>query len=195
MRNFIIYSKTASTSFNNFDLKKSGRWDILIHSVISAFFISNEIRDNCHVYLILMGKPNPPKTIRIKLNKDILISKKNILKNIQLCLKKSQKLKDNKSYLEVFDGFEISNKELDKVLEDLKNTNLFILDKKGEKFKAEKFSTSKDNTFILGDYDGFDKKVKKKVKQVQKISLNNSKTYFTSQTITILNYLLDDLSS
>ena len=189
MRTFIIYSKSASTSFNNFDLKKAGRWDILIHSVINSFFLSNSLRDDCIIYLVLMGKPNPPKTIKIKLDKDILISKKNILKNIQVCLKKSQKLKDNISFLEVSSGFEVSNKDLLNLLVDLKDFDIFILDKFGEDISKTKF---RENTaFILGDYDGFDKKLKKKVKSLKKISLCSHKTYFTSQSITILNYILD----
>ena len=196
-RKFVIYSKTASTSHNNKDLKKAGRWDILIHSLISALYNSNNVRENVEVYLVLMGPPNPCKTIKIYFDKDNTISKKNVLKLIQMSLKKAQKIKekDLETELEIHPGVYVSNKKIENLIEnDFKNDEIFILNSCENHIKNQKFDLKKNQVFILGDYDGFDKNVKKIMRKlkIQKLSLGNE-IYFTSQSILIINYELDNL--
>ena len=70
MRKFVIYSQKASTAPRITDLKAAGRIDILLHSIISALFASNEFRDDVELHLILMGPPNSPRHITIKYHKD-----------------------------------------------------------------------------------------------------------------------------
>ncbi|MDH7508064.1 MAG: tRNA (pseudouridine(54)-N(1))-methyltransferase TrmY [Methanomassiliicoccales archaeon] len=67
MRRFVIvgHKATTSGSFKLDDLAGStGRLDILLRCINSAFFLSHDIRRDAEVYLILLGPPNPPKTLR-----------------------------------------------------------------------------------------------------------------------------------
>lgn len=67
MRRFLIIGHRATTSpdFSLDDLSgATGRLDILLRCVNSAFHISHGIRDDVEAHLVLQGPPNPPKTIR-----------------------------------------------------------------------------------------------------------------------------------
>ena len=67
MRHFVIigHKATTSGSFKLDDLAGStGRLDILLRCINSAFFLSHDIRRDAEVYLILLGPPNPPKTLK-----------------------------------------------------------------------------------------------------------------------------------
>jgi tRNA pseudouridine-54 N-methylase len=202
MRTFIIYSQTAQTSNRINDLKKSGRWDILLHSIISALFASNTFRNDVSLELILMGEPNPGKHITIKYSPENTISKKDLKKLIEIALKKS---KPNKT-IEVHPGVFIEDKTIDLLIEEKikENKKIFMLDINGIHLKEliennKEFNLNKkelkEGIYILGDYDGFDKKTKKYLKKNSiRISLGEI-MYFTSQAITIINYELDNIEN
>ncbi|MDY6965612.1 MAG: tRNA (pseudouridine(54)-N(1))-methyltransferase TrmY [Halobacteriota archaeon] len=69
MRNFIVVGNKAITS-PNFSLNglhsSGGRLDILCRCVNSAFFLSHDIRRDVTLWLILLGGPDPPITIRFE---------------------------------------------------------------------------------------------------------------------------------
>ena len=187
MRRFIIYSQTASTDSKIKDLRSAGRWDILLHSIISAMFASNTFRSDVELHLILMGPPYAPRHITITNEKGNTISKKDLKKLIEIALKKAHPGKTK----EVHPGVFIDDKTLDQVIEDYEPTETFMLDAAGDHIKNVKTEDMKNPTFILGDYDGFDKKTKKFLKKnTNRLSLGNQ-MYFTSQAITIINYEID----
>jgi tRNA (pseudouridine54-N1)-methyltransferase len=191
MRQFVIYSKNASTFPKINDLKKAGRIDILLHSIISALFSSNLFREDVQIHLILMGKPNPPRHIRIVYEKENTISKKNLKKLIEMALKKYKKGDE----IKVHPGVYVDNLSIEKLILKFQtqNNNIFVLDKTGEHIKNIEKNKLKSGIFILGDHTGFDKKTKKFMKKnLIRLSLGDL-TYFTSQSITIINYELDNL--
>lgn len=68
MRRFVIVGHRAVThaDFNLNDLCGStGRLDVLLRAINSAFFLSHDIRRDVELYLMLLGEPDPPKTIRL----------------------------------------------------------------------------------------------------------------------------------
>ncbi|MDH4123855.1 MAG: tRNA (pseudouridine(54)-N(1))-methyltransferase TrmY [Thermoplasmata archaeon] len=68
MRRFVVIGHRATTSpdFSLDDLAGStGRLDILLRCINSAFFLSHSLREDVEMHLILQGPPNPPKTIRM----------------------------------------------------------------------------------------------------------------------------------
>ena len=84
MRHFIYFSSTARTS-GNFDtsqLMQAGRMDIAIHTIIAAFFLSHDVREDVKVHLIFYGMPDPPKHIEIQASKELDLSKKDMTKQI-----------------------------------------------------------------------------------------------------------------
>jgi len=67
MRRFIVVGHRATTSggFKLDDLSGStGRLDVLLRCINSAFFLSHDIRREVEVHLVLLGLPTPPKTLR-----------------------------------------------------------------------------------------------------------------------------------
>lgn len=68
MRRFIVVGHEAITSgdFSLNDLAGStGRLDVLLRCVNSAFMLSHGIRADTELYLCLLGPPSPPKTVRL----------------------------------------------------------------------------------------------------------------------------------
>ncbi len=190
MREFIFVSNKARTSgnFNEKDLRKAGRMDIICNVIIHAFFISNKQRQDVSLHLIFNGMPDPPKHIHITGEKTPF-SKKDISGLIKRALYKYKKGKK----FEALPGVYIEKKSFLKLVEELKeqNKNLIILDKSGKNIRKLKNKDLENVVFILGDHEGLGKKETKRVKkQGLKISLGN-KTYFSSQTITILHNDLD----
>ncbi|MFW6285647.1 MAG: hypothetical protein ACOC16_00590 [Nanoarchaeota archaeon] len=192
MRRFIVYSKNASTSPIIRDLKSAGRIDVLLHSIISALFCSNTFRNDVELHLILMGPPSSPRHITIKYDVDNTISKKNLKKLIEIALKKARKNEVRKVHPGVF----VDDKNIVEIVEGIQEEtkNIYLLDTFGEHiFNINKQKDFENPVFILGDHEGLDKQIKKYLKKnVKRLSLG-SKIYFTSQSITILNYELDNL--
>lgn len=193
MREFIVYSATASTAPVIKDLKSAGRIDILLHSIISALFASNEMRSDVKLHLMLMGPPNSPRHITLQYHEDNTISKKDMKKLIEMCLRKCKPGMTR----EVHPGVFVDDKKIEEVVEDSKKDNktVFVLDAYGEQMKelVKERGNFKNPVFILGDHAGFDKQTKKYLKKnTQRTSLG-PQMYLTSQAITILNYELDNL--
>jgi len=189
MRHFVYFSSKAATSgkaLSGGDLMKAGRMDIVIHSIISALFLSHDFREDVKMHLIFYGMPDPPKHIEIQIKEGTPISKKDVAKIIQILLYKYKKGKKT----EVLPGCFVEKKSFLKVVEELSEDNeIFILDKKGEDIRKAKIP--KNCVFILGDQEGLPKKELKRLKQITKKISIGSKTYFASQTITIVNNELD----
>ena len=188
MRHFVYFSKSARTT-GNFDLNnlmKAGRMDIAIHSIISALFLSHDVRQDVKVHLIFYGMPDPPKHIEIQVHEETPISKKdigNLIKKILYKYKEGEKR-------EVVPGCFVEKKSFLKVVEELSEDNeIFILDKKGEDIR--KAEIPENCVFILGDQDGLPKKELKRLKKITtKVSVG-PQMYFASQTIVIVNNELD----
>lgn len=189
MRTFIIYSETAMTSPFIHDLKAAGRIDILLHSIVASLFTSHTFREDVELHLILMGPPSSPRHIIIKYHPENTISKKDLKKLVEIALRKYREGETR----EVHPGVFVDNKTIEKVIEEFKDRELFLLDSNGEHIKSIKNEKLKNGVFILGDHDGFNKSVKKFLKKnTLRISLGNQ-IYFTSQSIIIINYELDNL--
>ncbi|MBU2562743.1 MAG: hypothetical protein KKF68_03725 [Nanoarchaeota archaeon] len=189
MKHFIYFSSKARTS-GNFDvnnLMKAGRMDIAIHSIISALFLSHDVRKDVKVHLIFYGAPDPPKHIEIKINPELNISKKDIGTLIKKILYKYKKGERK----EVFPGCFVEKRSFLQVIDELqeKGVEVFILDKKGADIR--KTQIHKDCAFILGDQEGLPKKEFKRLKKTVKSISIGPKTYFASQTISIVNNELD----
>jgi len=68
MRRFVVVGHRAITSgdFKLDDLCGSaGRLDVLLRAINSSFFLSHDIRREVELNLVLLGEPNPPRTIRM----------------------------------------------------------------------------------------------------------------------------------
>lgn len=65
---FVVVGRKVCTD-GNFSLNdltgSTGRLDVLLRCVNSAFMLSNDIRRDVDLYLVLMGEPDPPRTLRL----------------------------------------------------------------------------------------------------------------------------------
>lgn len=184
MREFVLISNQGRTSGNFDDLMKAGRIDIVIHSIINAFFISNQIRKDVIFHLFLQGPPDPVKHIEFIYDENTSFSKKDIGTLIKKTLFKYKKGKK----VESFPGVFIEKKSFQEFFKEIKDGNIYTLDKKGE--LKEKFL--ENSIFILGDQEGFSKDNKKFIrKNIKNFISLGKENYFTSQCITILNHYID----
>jgi len=190
MGEFIYYSKNAVTSGSLIkeDLMKAGRMDIAINVLISAFFLSHDIRKETKLHLLFEGPPTPPVHILIEYDPDLPISKKDVAGLIKRILYKcpSEKGKTVKALPGCFvekKSFEALIEELDK-----QGKNIFLLDKKGEDIRNLKFKGNE--VFILGDQEGFPDSKRHLLKRIDKVSVS-PKMLFASQVLTLVHNEID----
>jgi len=161
--------------------------DILCHSIISALFVSNAMRGNIELHLILNGPPDPPKHIEIKSDPRTPYSKKDIGELIRIVLWKYRKGRK----VRALPGIWIEKKSFEEVFSELPGPK-YLLDEKGK--SLWEIEIKENPLFILGDHLGLPKRIRRFCQKNcdEMISLGKV-TYFTSQCITILNFWLDKL--
>ena len=190
MRVFIFYSNTIRTDGNFKDLYHSGRVDILVNSLIHAFFLSHGLRKHIIFDGILNGPPVPPRRIRIESNINTPWSKKDVTTLLSSALKKFNKRREP---LYAFPGVFVERKGFREVIEEYiqQGKNIYVLDKGGvfiEEIPIE------NPVFVVGDFIGIPKKEIKWLKdKAEFISLGNL-PYFSSQVIMVLNWYLDKIN-
>lgn len=190
MAEFIYYSKNAVTAGNFIkdDLMQAGRMDIAINVLISAFFLSHDIRKDTKLHLIFEGPPTPPVHILIQYDTDLEISKKDVAGLIKKLLYKCppEKGKINNPMPGCFvekKSFEVLIDELDK-----SGKNVYLLDKKGTDIRDLKLKGNE--IFVLGDQDGFPDSKRHLLKRIDKVSVS-PKMLFASQVLTIVHNEID----
>ncbi len=190
MREFIYFSQHARTSgnFNERELMKAGRMDIVIHVIIAAFFLSHKLRDNVKLHLIFYGQPTPPRHLEFDSSKKIPISKKDVSGLIKRML---YKYKEGRKK-QVFPGCYIEKKNLMELIDELKKQGkeIYILDTKGDDIRKTKIKKDKA-VFLIGDHEGLPKKELKRLKKQCKFISVGKQTYFASHTLAIVNNELD----
>lgn len=150
MRRFVVLGHRAITSadFKLDDLcGATGRLDILLRCVNSAFFLSHGIRKDVEIVLLLLGEPSPPKTVRINgaevkyLNPD---------ERSTAALIRNALLQKGEGERKCSPGIYVSERSYQEVLSNLsKESKIFYLREDGEDIRGAKLGG--DNTFVLGD--------------------------------------------
>ncbi|MFB6075856.1 MAG: tRNA (pseudouridine(54)-N(1))-methyltransferase TrmY [Candidatus Aenigmatarchaeota archaeon] len=194
MREFILYSKKGLTSpsFNLDDLPGSGgRMDLVARCVISALWMSRQMRRDSKIYLNLNGPPDPPLTLCFDGERLRKVSPdgRNVATWIQKVLKKRYTFDENE-WNEVKNGIYLSNRSFQDLIKDRKDRKFYVLHEKGEDIRE--IGIEDNPVFVLGDHIGLPKTEKKFVKRfdMKKISLG-SESYFSSQSITLVQNELD----
>jgi tRNA (pseudouridine54-N1)-methyltransferase len=190
MPEFIYYSKSAVTAGNFIkdNLMEAGRMDIAINVIISAFFLSHDIRKDVKLHLIFDGPPTPPMHILIEYHSELPISKKDVAGLIKRILYKAPKEKGK--ITNPLPGCYIEKKSFESLIDELneQGKNIFLLDKKGEDIRDLKLKGNE--VFVLGDQDGFPDDKRHILKRIDKITVS-PKVLFASQVLTIVHNELD----
>ena len=189
MREFIYYSKNAVTAGNMIrdNLMQAGRMDIVCNVIISAFFISNEMRDDVKLHLIFDGPPNAPRHLVFESNQDMPLSKKDVAGLIKKLLYKSS---DCEGLKEVAPGCLIEKKSFEALVKELDSDgkDVYLLSGKGKDIRELSFG---DNAvFIIGDHDGFPKDKQKFLKKIDGVSVG-PKVLFASQVFVLIHNEID----
>ena len=187
-RIFVFYSNTIRTDGNFKDLYRAGRVDILIHSIIHAFFLSNGLRKNVTFDAILNGPPFAPIRIKIESSLETPWSKKDVKTLLSLALKKYNKKKNSKPFPAIF----VERKDFREVINEYlaKQKRIYVLEKSGKFIEEIKL---KNPVFVVGDFLGIPKKELKWLKDKAEFISLGDVPYFTSQVIMILNWYLDKI--
>lgn len=174
MRHFIIISNTvdtsASLSINS--LTAFGRLDVICRCVTASFYLSDGFRKNVTLSIIFLktGKIMQIQGEEVRgINPD-----ERAIAGVLRKVFSGKTYPGIIFYSESFDNF-ISNYD-PIVLTDTKSQSENLL--------------HQYNTYIIGDQAGFSEEFKQQLDLYPKASLG-SRIYLSSQTITILNYLID----
>lgn len=190
-RRYVAIGHRAITSadFKLDDLCGStGRLDILLRCVNSAFFLSHGIRKDVEIHLMLMGEPNPPKTIRINgadvryLNPD---------ERSTAALIRNALLQKGEGERKCSPGIYVSERGYVDVLSNIaKESKMYYLREDGEDIRSCQFGP--DSTFVLGDDQDLTKAEEEILMSYEpkKISLGPI-SYHADHCITLVNNELD----
>ncbi|MFX0013529.1 MAG: hypothetical protein ACFFB2_14175 [Promethearchaeota archaeon] len=178
IRRFFIISNTVDTSkpLSLNSLTGYGRLDVLCRCVTAAFFLSDHFRKDVilEIYFQINGKLLEISGEKVRgINPDE--------RAIAGVLKR------------VFKGYSYSGIRFyaQNLNHCLNKHNYILLDSKGEHLSH---LFEEHDSFLIGDQIGFLEEHYEIFNQLPKISLG-SQIYLSSQTITILNYLLDNFKS
>jgi tRNA (pseudouridine54-N1)-methyltransferase len=155
VRTFVVIGHRAVTA-PNFSLDDvpgtSGRLDVLLRSVAAAFMLSHGIRRDTEAYLLLLGPPDPPRTIWIQgerlrhLNPDE--------RTTAALFKKALALQPSgAAWLQSTPGIAVSKMKLTDILERIKGREIVLLEEGGQDLYS--FKPGPNPVFILGDDKGF----------------------------------------
>lgn len=194
MRRFVVVGHRAITS-SNFNLNdlcgSTGRLDVLLRCINSAFFLSHDFRRDVELYLVLLGESDPPKTLRLVgdelkyLNPDER-STGALIRNALM-----KKLKDEE--IMSTPGIYVSRKNFEDVIKELfKISKLAYLKESGR--PLESLQAPGDFTFVLSD----DKDMKSEEETLlqeydPEIVGLGPICYHSDHCITIVNWTLDKL--
>lgn len=194
MREFILRARKARTDFFNInDLVGAGMMNLVARCISNALFISDNVRKDTIIHVILEGPKYPPKIISF-IGEDIKnfpFDEKGIARFILKALKKGKNLRANQE-INVVDGVTISKKSFESLIKEKKEKEkqLIYLHPKGKNIGDIKIK--KDVVFVFGDYIGMPKKTEKFLDNMGALKVNIAPlTLFASHCIIIVHNELD----
>ncbi|MDD5416416.1 MAG: tRNA (pseudouridine(54)-N(1))-methyltransferase TrmY [Candidatus Aenigmarchaeota archaeon] len=183
-RTFILYSYGTTDDFNLDRLFESGRIDLVCRCVIGALWISNDVRRDTQIIIVLNTGRRPPVSIKFDGNKILGIEASEL--SIAQVIKKALSVVKDKEWANVQSGVSVSRRSFQEIVKDAKN--VYVLDAKGKhisNFKPE------NPTFVLGDNVGLPKnEMSFALRKGEKVSLGN-KVYLASSVVSVVNWILD----
>ena len=195
MRTFIIRARKGTTRWDKLRSQLGGKehFEVVAHSVINAFFLSNDFRMDVEVYIVLESSADFPKTIRLSGNEGLSLAgfhEEAVVQLLEQALKNSANLIKDQSR-SLAPGVTVYGFGFDRLVSNLiQDRTLYILSPKGEDIRT---STLDENpVFILSDHLTMPKKSLNSLKSkgLKQISLGK-KMLFASQCVVLLNHEFD----
>ena len=158
-RRFVVVGQRAHTK-RDFPLDDicgaAGRWDLLARCVQAALFISHDIRRESELHIVVLGPPDPPKTVRIHgatarmLNPDERSTVALLSKALEV------PLRADGGEVPSTPGIFVSRRDLGGVLDAMGEGPLILLDEVGRDGGHKELASisAGGGTFVLGDDRG-----------------------------------------
>ncbi|RDI36674.1 tRNA (pseudouridine(54)-N(1))-methyltransferase TrmY [Aquicella lusitana] len=195
MRTFVIRARKGTTRWEQVraQIGTKGHFEVIAHSVMNAFFVSNGFRDQVEIYIILDSAEDFPRTIKLSGSEGLSIAgfhEEAVLELVEKALRDSPALQKNETRT-IAPGLQISGFGFEKLASHLLETRtVYLLDRKGEDIRS--MALASNPVFILSDHLAMPKKsVKGLIRHGLKTISLGKKMLFASQCVTILNYELD----
>ncbi|MBP1929720.1 tRNA (pseudouridine54-N1)-methyltransferase [Methanolinea mesophila] len=150
MIRFIVLGHLAKTS-GDFSLNDmpggAGRMDVLCRCVNSSLFLSHDLRRNVECYLVLLGEPEPPKTVLFSGEKVRYLSPDE--RSAGALIKKALALHAGEEFRESTPGVYVRKGGLACLLRDVPPA---VLDEAGSDIRDE---PALPDTYLLSDHHDF----------------------------------------
>lgn len=195
MRTFILRARKGTTRWTQLKSQVGAKEhiEVVAHTIMNAFFISNGFRADVEVYIVLDSSEDFPRTIKLCGEEGLSISGFNeeaILDVIELALKEGQRLQKDET-LNVAPGLHISGFGFEKLMTQLlKTRTVYLLDRKGDDIRSTLIAP--DPVFVLSDHLAMPKN---SVKSFLRRGLNllsvGKKMLFASQCVVLIHAELD----
>ncbi len=191
MRTFILRARKSVTKpFDLDDLSAAGRMEIVCACISNALWVSNNVRQDTIIHVVLEGPPIPPVTITFSGNdiKNLTVDERGIADLINNALRKAAKMD---GITKVSPGITVQKKSFEALVKDaVKTSTVYYLHPKGKDVLEIEFKN--DVTFVFGDYIGMPDKSESFLDNVgaEKATVGPV-TLFASQCITLAHNALD----
>lgn len=154
MRRFLVIGQRAGASpdFSLSDIPStSGRLDVLIRCLRAALLISHGVRRDTIVYLCLLGLADRPRSLRFDgpAARYMRPDERSLATVIKKCLARS----GGGEFTEVRPGIAIADGGVERVLADLGEVPLYVLEEGAPDLRAQSTAAA-DSCFVLGDHLG-----------------------------------------
>lgn len=173
MRRFVVIGQTALAS-GDFLLDDvagtSGRLDVLLRCIRASLLSSHGLRRDVVVYLVLLGGPLAPRTVRIDGATAKFIRPDERMLSVMFQKVLSERPQPGRvhpdtgeGFVDVRSGIAIASGGLEAVLADLERAALYVLDEGGSDIRSEPALGGPDEAFFLGDHSGFGEKTRERL--------------------------------
>ena len=160
MRRFVVVGRRALSNddFLLDDLpSSSGRLDVLLRCLRAALLVSNGIRRDVIVYLVLQGSPGAPRVLRADgaSVKFLRPDERSLAVLVKKALR-SPADSGGDAFVEVRPGIAVRSGGLDRAIDDLGGARPYVLDEGGHDLRSIDGLGDPDTAFFTGDDLGFD---------------------------------------
>lgn len=195
MRTFIIRARKGTTRWDQIrsNVGSKNHFEVIAHSIMNAFFISNDFRRDVEVYIVLDSSEDFPRTIKLSSNEGLSLEgfhEEAMITLLEYALKNSIGLQKDETRL-IAPGVQVCGFGFEKLVNQLIETRpIYLLEPKGNDMRTTEIAN--DPVFILSDHIAMPKNNVKSLKRRGATSLSLCKTMlFAAQCITIIHYELD----
>src|SRR3990167_6897337 len=154
MRTFIIRARKGTTRWQQVRSQIGTRehFEVVAHSVINAFFVSNGFRNDVEIYIILDSSEDFPRTIKLSSNEGLSLAgfhEEAILALVEKVLRDSHGLQKNETRT-LSPGIQINGFGFEKLVSNLLEIRpVYLLDRKGEDIRSTKLELNPVFVLIL----------------------------------------------